>query len=176
VTLAPALIAFFGVLLGALITTGSNLFLAARKERSDAEKERRAQAAELKTVARVLDQEFAYAQAVLQTALKSQRWPEFEPITLRAWHNDKGILARAVSAEDWMRLCRAAETARNIAAIMDRGANTLSRAAPDDVASLSVEGLAGPNDSQGAFAFFLETLSEGRAALNSYTRDEDERS
>jgi hypothetical protein len=60
VTLAPALIAFFGVLLGALITTGSNLFLAARKERSDAEKERRAQAAELKTVARVLDQEFAY--------------------------------------------------------------------------------------------------------------------
>jgi hypothetical protein len=102
VTLTPAIIGLVGVLVGAVISTGANYWLAVRKENAEASKDTLARTIELKTAARLIGHEFYAGRAVTKILVEQKRWVTAEvKLPLVAWEGDKGILARELSLEDW---------------------------------------------------------------------------
>jgi hypothetical protein len=101
-TITPAIIGLAGVLVGSAITTGTNYFLAVRKENAEATEHRLARASELKTAARLVANEFLVAHAAATILADKKRWmPKEIMFTLDAWQRNKGTLARELQLQDW---------------------------------------------------------------------------
>jgi hypothetical protein len=101
-SIIPAIIGLFGVLVGAFITTGANYWLAERKEAAEAAKERLSRAIELRTVARLVMDEFLAGRAAAKILTETKTLvPEEAKLPLDAWERDKRIIARELSLEGW---------------------------------------------------------------------------
>ena len=102
VTLTPAIIGLVGVLVGAVITTGANYWLAVRKENAEASKDKLTRTIELKTAARLIGNKFFAGRGAAKILVEKKYWvPDEAKLPLVAWERDKGILARELSLEDW---------------------------------------------------------------------------
>ena len=102
VTLTPAIIGLVGVLVGALISTGANYWLAVRKENTEAAKEKYDRDAALKTAARLIANEFFGARAAANIAVDKRRWPEeMVKFPLDGWRSGRAIIARELPYADW---------------------------------------------------------------------------
>jgi hypothetical protein len=110
-TLIPAIIGVVGVLVGAGITTAANYLLAVRKEKAEAAERRVARAAKLKTVARLITNEFLVAQKAARILVEEKRWAPKEikfpldaswrEFPLDAWQRDRGVIALELPLKEW---------------------------------------------------------------------------
>jgi|ERR1043165_3844653 hypothetical protein len=115
---APALVGLLGVIVGAGITTGANYWLATRKEKADAERERLARANELRIAARLVEHEFAVARAGMAWFVEKRSWPpEKLHVASEAWQKYRDILARELPREDWDRVQLAGLAVLHFAAV-----------------------------------------------------------
>ena len=108
-TLTPAIIGLVGVLVGALISTGANYWLAVRKEATDAALEKAKRSIELKTAARLIANELLVGSAVVTMLVEKRKWvDDVTKLPLVAWERDKAIIARELSYADWHAVTTAA--------------------------------------------------------------------
>lgn len=117
------IVAFVGVLVGAVVTAGANYALVARRERAEAAKDRLSRANELKTAARLISNDFSTAQEAATVFVENKRWVPgtARNFPLDAWQRDKEILARELPLEDWNAVEKAAlavEHFRTIAPVL----------------------------------------------------------
>jgi len=104
--LGPAILSLIGVLVGGFISTGVAIVLAIRKERSDAAKEKRQQAAELRKAARLIQYEFTSGESLASDqAIKGTIDPKRY---LQAWWDHKAMLAASLDYPSWTTLAGAA--------------------------------------------------------------------
>lgn len=91
------------MLIGALITFGANVYLALRRERADAARERRERELALKRAARLVHLELMQAKHIFETACATNAWePSFEKhISSEQWKAHSSVLALELSAGEW---------------------------------------------------------------------------
>jgi hypothetical protein len=100
--LSPAIIGLLGVVVGAVITTGTNYVLAVRKETAEADLRERSRANQLKTAARLIANEFFTARAAATTLVEKKRWVPAEiKFPLDAWQRDRGVIALELPLKGW---------------------------------------------------------------------------
>jgi hypothetical protein len=105
-SLGPAILSLIGVLVGGFVSTGATIVLAIRKERSNAAKEKRRQAAELRKAARLIQYEFTSgASLVSDQATKGTIDPKR---CLQAWWDHRAMLAANLDYPSWTTLAGAA--------------------------------------------------------------------
>ena len=104
-----AIFGLVGVIVGGLITAGSNFVLARRQERASTATESRIHAADLKRAARLIDLELLYAQAAAVRFIEKRRWwsEDLELVT-ESWQQYRAIVAPELSWDDWHGLATAA--------------------------------------------------------------------
>jgi hypothetical protein len=101
-TLIPAIVGLLGVVVGAVITTGTNYVLAVRKERAEADQRERSRANKLKTAARLIANEFFTARAAARTLVEKKSWVPTEiKFPLDAWQRDRDVIALELPLKDW---------------------------------------------------------------------------
>ncbi len=97
-----AIIGLVGVLVGAVITTGTNYVLAVRKEKAEAAERKLSRSIELRIAARLIGNDFLVGQEAARMLVDKKRWaPQDVDLSLRAWEKDRGILARELALNDW---------------------------------------------------------------------------
>lgn len=96
--LQTAWIALAGVLIGALITSGFNFWLARRQERADKATDARA----VRVAARLIDDEFLGAEVAAAGAIQKKKWwlPSIR-FSLDGWQQYREVIAGRLSAADW---------------------------------------------------------------------------
>jgi hypothetical protein len=87
--MSPAVIAFIGVIVGALATTASTWFFSKREERRES-----------KVAMRLIREDVILAGSTLQSVLKNGWFPEFA-LPLEDWREHRAVLARDLSDGDW---------------------------------------------------------------------------
>lgn len=113
-TIAPALIGLFGVLVGALVSTGATYWLEERKQAVDAANERSKRSVDLKVAARLVANEFLAASAATKILIEKKRWvDESIKFPLDAWERHKSVIARELSFDDWAAVEIAAQAVDN---------------------------------------------------------------
>ena len=95
-----AIFGLVGVIVGGIITAGSNYVLAVRRERADRDRDSRASAIEVRRAARLIAVELARAQAVATFAINERRWID-ENLTTEAWQKYAATIAPILSNEAW---------------------------------------------------------------------------
>src|SRR5664280_1034399 len=95
-----AIFGLVGVIVGGIITAGSNYVLAVRRERADRDRDSRASAIEVKRAARLIAMELARAQAVATFAINERHWID-ENLTTEAWQKYAATIAPILSNEAW---------------------------------------------------------------------------
>ena len=121
--MSVAIIGLVGVLIGAIITAGSNYLVADRRERADRERESRNRAIEIRRASRLIDADLVRAQAACVMMIDKRHWwpDDVSPLTLEGWQQYRGVIAPEVSYAAWSALMVAVEavdivmTSRSIA-------------------------------------------------------------
>jgi hypothetical protein len=112
--LTPAIIGLIGVLVGSLISTGANYLLVVRKENAEAVKEKSDREVALKTAARLITNEFVWAQAGANNAVEKKRYlDEAIKFPLDAWRSGRTTIARELPYHDWAAVETAASAIEN---------------------------------------------------------------
>jgi hypothetical protein len=100
------LFGLLGVVIGGLITAGSNYLLDRRREFATRQSDERSQAVEIKRAARLIDVEILRAAAAVKIVLESRRWPNAS-LTTDAFKKYGGLLAPVLPYQDWLTLVKA---------------------------------------------------------------------
>lgn len=106
--LTPAFFGLAGVIIGGIITAGSNYLLDRRRERATNQRDLRNQAIEIKRAARLIDAELIRARGAARMVIRDKRW--FIPDTklkTDAWQTYSQILAPVLSYDDWLTVMKA---------------------------------------------------------------------
>jgi hypothetical protein len=106
-TLVPAIIGLVGVLVGGVITTGANYWIEERKEEAEAAKDKMSRANELKTVARLVWNEFSTAHSYATFIIEDKRRKHRE-FHLDVWERNKEVLARELPLDVRVKITKAA--------------------------------------------------------------------
>lgn len=104
--LIPALFGLLGVIIGGIITAGSNYFLDRRRERAAKEREERERAIEIERAARLIDIEMLRAAASITLLIRNKRWPSTK-LQTEVWQKYSPVIAPALSYADWLVMVRA---------------------------------------------------------------------
>jgi hypothetical protein len=105
----PAASGLFGVIVGGLIASASNYFIAERRARHDEEKDARLTRTSFLRAARLVDEAFRGAVGLLELDIRDKTRAVFphNPIIIDRWNSNCGDIAPQVSAEVWDALCDA---------------------------------------------------------------------
>ena len=98
--MTAAIFGLLGVFVGALITAGSNYYLALRHERVEREKDDHAHAIAVKRAARLIEQELGLAESVADVAIDTRRWADVK-LSTNAWQEYCPVIASELSTADW---------------------------------------------------------------------------
>lgn len=101
ITIMPALVGLMGVCVGAVITAGANYVLAVRKEKVEEAKDKVYRINELKTAARLIENEFSITHTVAELFVTKRRRVVEMKLPLDAWEKCKEIVARELPVEKW---------------------------------------------------------------------------
>ncbi|MGP0094701.1 MAG: hypothetical protein ACLPKB_32830 [Xanthobacteraceae bacterium] len=100
--LEPAFVGFLGVLVGAIITTGANYFLAVRKEKADETRAKLARTNQIRTAARLIRYNLMQLSASIDATINTKMMPlSGIGFPLTEWDNHKEVLAAELSDADW---------------------------------------------------------------------------
>jgi hypothetical protein len=99
-----ACIGLLGVLIGGMITAGANFVLAVRRERVEAERDRRSHAIEIRRAARLIIMELRLGEATAQLYIDKRYWWDHSDIQLKtdAWQKYGDIIAPILSDAEWL--------------------------------------------------------------------------
>jgi len=127
VNLTPAFFGLAGVIIGGIITAGSNYLLDRRRERAANQKDIRNLAIEIKRAARLIDAELIRARGAARMVIKDKRWwiPDTK-LRTDAWQTYSPILAPVLSYPDWVTVMKAVLAIDDLQ--LDRLTNELSDA------------------------------------------------
>jgi hypothetical protein len=139
-----AIFGLVGVLIGALITAGSNYLLERRRERAVSQREFRNYAIERKRAARLIDAELLRSQAAVRISIEQRHWwsEDVPQLLTDAWQKYGGIIARDLSDQAWLEVTVAIEAvdnirrAREIAVEAGLGAKPISESTADQLATM----------------------------------------
>jgi hypothetical protein len=96
-----ALIGMGGVFVGALITVGANWVFAIRREKVDAEKDRRMHAIEVKKASRLIADELSIAHAAADKCVEQKLWWGADvQLTTEAWRKYRSVITPELSDTD----------------------------------------------------------------------------
>ena len=151
---------FLGVVVGALITAGSNYVLVTRQENATAEKERQLDEIEIRRAARLIDADLALGEAVAAVCIENGiSFPTDRPLSTDAWRQYRHIMAVRLSTRDWMIVLRGVKAIDDI--------STASALATKPGATVNPK-VAFTN----AIVSILNDLKEGRSALAELAHDD----
>jgi hypothetical protein len=99
----PAFFGLLGVIVGGIITAGSNYLLDRRRERAINQRDNRNYAIEIKRAARLIDAELLRARGAARMVIKDKRWwiPDTK-LKTEAWEKYSAVLAPVLSYSDWV--------------------------------------------------------------------------
>ena len=105
----PAAFGLLGVVVGGLITAVGNYFLDQNRDKRIVKRDNHGRSIERISAARVLHDTFDRARIASKIANKEQSFAFFgAALSLDDWSNNRGLLAAAVSSEEWSKLRLAA--------------------------------------------------------------------
>jgi hypothetical protein len=104
--LIPALFGLLGVVIGGIITAGSNYLLDRRRERAAIQRDERNDVIEIKRAARLIDIEILRAAAATRMMIANKRWPNAK-LKTDAWQEYGAVIAPVLSYDDWLTLVKA---------------------------------------------------------------------
>jgi hypothetical protein len=97
-----AAIGVLGVLIGAVISGGFNLWIARRKERGDAAAESKRHRMEIRRAARLIDDDIRVASDAVRYSLEhKQWWPSAQRLASAGWREYRAVLAPDLSDLHW---------------------------------------------------------------------------
>lgn len=139
-----------GVLVGGLITAGSNWWLTDLKSKADEKKEQRARENERKRTVRLIYGELALIRSVLRMVVSHEEWsPEYEPqLSLAFWKHYAPALAAELNEEAWAAVLLAYTS-------VEITMSEVRALAPKELIAEQVKGLAGD----------IETITRALALL-----------
>ena len=128
-----AIFGLVGVIIGGVITAGSNYLLERRRERAISQRESRNQAIEIRRAARLIDAELLRARAAASIAIKNKHWwiPDAK-LKTEAWEKYCSVIAPVLSYGDWVAVVKA------VLAIDDLSLDRLPGDIPDSTVELLV--------------------------------------
>jgi gas vesicle protein len=89
-SLAPSIFGLIGVVVGAIISTATNLILAVRKERAEDKSRKRDREIVFKRAIRIVGAEVMQAKRIIEVLLGQGTWPATElKTTITAWERYK---------------------------------------------------------------------------------------
>jgi len=98
-----AIFGLVGVIVGGIITAGSNYLLDRRRERAVSQRDSRNYAIELKRASRLIDAELLRARAAADICVKDRHWwSQDVELTTEAWQKYSGIIAPELSYTAWL--------------------------------------------------------------------------
>lgn len=160
-----AIFGLVGVVIGGLITAGSNFLIERRRDRLMAGRTRQKEIQELKQAARLVEAELRQAETSSSVSVSRKRWwpAEAGPLEKNSWAQYRGVLALHLSAEDWKCVATAFEFIHGI------------NAAWSSIQTVQTESsLEGPVMSEelcGRIPFGISHISAARACLEKLIRD-----
>lgn len=148
----PAFFGLVGVIVGGILTAGSNYLLDRRRERAINQRDNRNYAIEIKRAARLVDAELMRARGAVRIVIKNKGWwiPDTK-LKTEAWEKYGATLAPALSYSDW------AAVMTGVLAIDDIGLDRLT----GDLSDSAVQNLVP----------MLNDIEVGLAALAPYVLD-----
>lgn len=132
VGIISALSGLVGVIIGGVITAGSNYLLYEKRVKRDREREKRNHAIEIRRASRLIDADFFRASVGARICIDKRHWwsPDVQPLALEGWQQQHSIIATELSDDAWLAVRVAVEavdnlkTARGIA--IEQGLSTIS--------------------------------------------------
>jgi hypothetical protein len=114
----PAFFGLVGVIVGGLITAGSNYYLDRQREQATRARDNLNYEIEIKRAARLIDEELYGAKASVESVIELRLWsPEMEPKT-EAWQEYGPIMAPRLSFDDWKALTIAVQAMKDVSFTM----------------------------------------------------------
>jgi hypothetical protein len=107
-------IAFLGVLIGGIITAGTNFILAVRKEAVDAAKDRKIYASEVLKASRLILLELSEAESTVEQCIQRKEWTFAADFKTEAWGSYKAILAPELTFAEWSQISLAFVTTHGL--------------------------------------------------------------
>lgn len=106
-----ACISLVGVLVGGIITAGSNWILAVRRERTEYWIDRHNHDIEVRRASRLIDRELAIAGAVVSYCMENKQWwrrsVDDMHVKTEDWEKYKDVVASELSDTDWLTVATA---------------------------------------------------------------------
>lgn len=155
--LDSAIFGLIGVIVGGIITAGSNYFLENRREKAVINRESQNYAIELRRAARLIDDDLSRAGAAAQICINKRHWwsTDAQPLTLDGWKQNREIIAAELSDSDWLAVRIAIEAADNVRSSQVIGIESNISKISDEVAEKIVP--------------MLKDIEAGRFALAPFT-------
>ncbi len=179
-----ALLALAGVLLGALITSGFNFWVAWRKERADATSERRHHEVEVRRAARLIDDDLHTAADAARWCVEHKEWWfSGQQLTSMGWQQYRDVLAPELSEIAWPAVSLAVTTIDRLQSVRDQAArgHRAKMATDPDTADMVAAAIAHdldvfdpapvPDTTAAQIETLLWGLDNGRAVLATLMRD-----
>jgi hypothetical protein len=152
-----AIIGFVGVIVGAVIVSGSNYLIASSHERAVTKRENDNRAIEVKRGSRLIDADLSRAQAAGNICVKQKHWwsADVSPLTVEGWQQYRGIIAPVLSYNAWVAVRDAVEAVDNLKTARSIGIEAGQTTIPDSTVEQIVPMLNDINDGRAALATFV---------------------
>jgi hypothetical protein len=116
VGIISAISGLVGVIVGGIITAGSNYLLYQKRVQTERERDSRNHAIEIRGTSRLIDADLSRAIAVARICIDERHWwsPDVQPLTLEGWEQHRGIVAPELTENAWLAVRVAVEAVDNL--------------------------------------------------------------
>lgn len=116
VGIISAISGLVGVIVGGIITAGSNYLLYQKHEQTERERDSRNHTIEIRRASRLIDADLSRAAAAARICIDKRHWwsPDVRPLTMEGWQQHRGIIATELSDNAWLAVRVAVEAVDNL--------------------------------------------------------------
>lgn len=121
--LDSAIFGLIGVIVGGIITAGSNYLIESRRERAVMKRDSHNYTIEIKRAARLIADDLSRGIAAARICIDKRHWwsTDVRPLTIEGWQQNRGIVAAELSDDAWLAVRIAVEAVDNLNTSRDIG-------------------------------------------------------